>query len=101
MNVEIYVISPYGEVGKIIQAKRKALGLSQTDLAQAVGVNRDSVRRLEAGLRMQVDYWEMMGYQKVLGKLSLDGERLGKAGQTFNRCHQLQHRGVGAAKGSE
>lgn len=69
MNVQISPISPYKEIGKVVQARRKALGLSVTGLAKAAGVSRWSVRRLEAGLRMQVDYWEMVAYEQVLGTL--------------------------------
>lgn len=68
MNGQICPLSsPYKQIGEIVKARRKELGLTQTDLAQAAGVNRRSVRRLENGERMQVDFWEMLAYQQVLG----------------------------------
>lgn len=39
----------YAEVGERIQAHRKAVGLTQTDLAVAAGLERTSLSNIEAG----------------------------------------------------
>lgn len=40
---------PTGDAGTRVRAHRKALGMTQAELAQAVGVSRQTVITLEAG----------------------------------------------------
>ncbi|MFR4119463.1 MAG: helix-turn-helix domain-containing protein [Bilophila wadsworthia] len=44
-------------IGGKIQARRKAMGLSQEDLAQLTGVSRQSVTKWEPTVRPDLDGW--------------------------------------------
>lgn len=39
----------YSEIGRRIKAEREALGFSQIDLAQEIGLTRTSITNIEAG----------------------------------------------------
>lgn len=39
----------YAEIGRRIRSEREALGFTQTDLAQAVGLLRTSIANIESG----------------------------------------------------
>jgi transcriptional regulator with XRE-family HTH domain len=47
MNLDTILDTPYDEVGTVIRAHRKALGLSRQDLSELSGVNISTILRLE------------------------------------------------------
>lgn len=42
-------VSNLSDLGKLLRAERKALGLTQSDVAKAAGLRRETIIRLEAG----------------------------------------------------
>lgn len=59
--------APYKELGKQVKAARLRKGLTQYQLADLVGTSQYSIWKLEIGKRFNIDYFEMLKLQEVLG----------------------------------
>ena len=87
-------------IGKIFTRRRVARGLSQAQVASAVGTTQATISRLEEGRNERVDYFLV---QRVAGVLKLDVERLQetvKAVKTLGRPLAARLPGAKPTKGT-
>jgi DNA-binding transcriptional regulator YiaG len=45
--------------GELIRRRRKAMGMTQTKLAESVGVTQGAIQKWETGSRLPRDYWRL------------------------------------------
>lgn len=68
----IRIMSNVSGLGKIVKGRRKEVGLSQGKLAKKVGINRDSVKRIERGKR----YPSVAVFKKLLNAIDINSTYL-------------------------
>jgi len=68
----IRILSNTSGLGKILKEKRKEIGLSQGKLAKKIGINRNSVKRIERGRR----YPSVTVFKKLLNAIDINSTYL-------------------------